>query len=375
MKVKDLPLRNLFEKLRSVGFVLGVDDYDLLLRALMGGFGVSATEPEAALKQLCETLWVKSEGDRPLFNRCFDDCISESRPESRVITPSPVEPSDISEPIPSPTPSESPDVESTSSEPTPSELADLESTPSESTPLDFPSDVTLEMPDEVRVKKTKERELEEKAGALFRFRDYLPVSEREMKQTWRYLRRPLREGAATELDVEQTVVQVAQRGFLLDPVLVAPRVNRVELTLLLDVDGSMVAFHRLGERLQSTAIGGGRLGRSHLYYFHNCPLDFLYHDRTLTDYSPLDQVLRGLSPRHGAVVIFSDGGAARGGDSEERLEMTAVFLERLRSRVDSVVWVNPMPPERWQGMVGCDRRGLQRAMKILKGRSLVEAMQ
>jgi len=26
-------------------------------------------------------------------------------------------------------------------------------------------------------------------------------------------------------------------------------------------------------------------------------------------------------------------------------------------------------------MVGCDRRGLQRAMKILKGRSLVEAMQ
>ncbi len=164
--------------------------------------------------------------------------------------------------------------------------------------------------------------------------------------------------------------------------LVAPRVNRVELTLLLDVDGSMVAFHRLGERLRLTAMRGGRLGRSHLYYFHNCPLDFLYCDRTRTDYERLDRVVAGLSPRHGAVVIFSDGGAARGGYSEERLRMTERFLGQLRSRVRYVVWVNPMPRERWGGttagaialrvpMVGCDRAGLQRAMKILRGRFMM----
>lgn len=187
MKVKDLPLRNLFEKLRNVGFVLGVDDYDLLLRALMGGFGVSATKPEMALKQLCETLWVKSKADRPLFNRCFEDCISESRPELRVIEPSapPVGPSDLPEPIPSLTPSESPDLESTPLESTHLEPTDVESTPLElsETDADFPVGVPSEIADEVRVKKSPEREWAENRRGLFQFGDFLPVSEREMKQT------------------------------------------------------------------------------------------------------------------------------------------------------------------------------------------------
>ena len=57
MKINDLPLRELFDKLRQAGFVLGIEEYELLLKALMKGFGLP---DEAALKRLCKTLWVKS---------------------------------------------------------------------------------------------------------------------------------------------------------------------------------------------------------------------------------------------------------------------------------------------------------------------------
>ncbi|MEQ9671280.1 hypothetical protein [Coleofasciculus sp. G2-EDA-02] len=37
-----------------------------------------------------------------------------------------------------------------------------------------------------------------------------------MKQCWRYLRRPVREGIPTELDVEATVAKVGREGILQD---------------------------------------------------------------------------------------------------------------------------------------------------------------
>ncbi|MCT7997086.1 hypothetical protein [Laspinema olomoucense] len=52
MKINDLPLRELFDNLRQAGLVLGIEEYELLLEALMKGFGIA---DEAALKRLCKT--------------------------------------------------------------------------------------------------------------------------------------------------------------------------------------------------------------------------------------------------------------------------------------------------------------------------------
>jgi uncharacterized protein len=41
-----------------------------------------------------------------------------------------------------------------------------------------------------------------------------------MKQSWRYLRRPMREGPPVELDVEATLNQIWLQGILLSLVLV-----------------------------------------------------------------------------------------------------------------------------------------------------------
>ncbi len=99
--------------------------------------------------------------------------------------------------------------------------------------------------------------------------DYFPVTKRQMKQSWCYLRRLVREGVPTELDVEATVAKTVRQGILLEPVLIPPRVNRTNLFLLIDREGSMVPFHGLSRQLLDTAIRGGRLRQTRVFYFHD----------------------------------------------------------------------------------------------------------
>lgn len=61
----NLPLLELFTRLRKAGLPLGVDDYQAVLKALQTGYGI---ENKAALARLCRTLWVKSKQDKQLFD-------------------------------------------------------------------------------------------------------------------------------------------------------------------------------------------------------------------------------------------------------------------------------------------------------------------
>jgi hypothetical protein len=72
--VNDLPLLELFTRLREAGLPLGMDEYQLVLRALQAGYGIS--EDRAALAQLCRTIWVKSAEDRRIFNYHFEQVMS-----------------------------------------------------------------------------------------------------------------------------------------------------------------------------------------------------------------------------------------------------------------------------------------------------------
>ncbi|MBW4666724.1 MAG: hypothetical protein KME60_04590 [Cyanomargarita calcarea GSE-NOS-MK-12-04C] len=81
-------------------------------------------------------------------------------------------------------------------------------------------------------------------------KDYLPVSQRQMKQIWRYFRRMVREGTPTELDIAATVDDIGRKGLLLKPILIPRRINKSELILLIDQDGSMVPFGVLSHQLK-----------------------------------------------------------------------------------------------------------------------------
>ena len=179
--------------------------------------------------------------------------------------------------------------------------------------------------------------------------EYFPLTPRQMKQSWRYLRRLERSGKATELDIKATVNQISRQGFLLKPVLVPPRINRTQLILLIDYDGSMLPFHRLAARLAETVQQTGKLGKTSIYYFQNCPLEYLYHDPYHQQAELISQILPKLDAKWTVALIFSDAGALRGGLNPKRIKLTADFLEQLRQQVNYLAWLNPMPCARWQG--------------------------
>jgi len=374
---RKLPLQDLFYDLRSSGLMLGVEEYELLLQALLRGFGIPEEEPLKSLislKNLCKNLWAKSLAEREVFDRCFDRYIYHLRWE---VAEEVAEESDgvgdralnsTQDFLPSPTtgeqsaPSQTPEASAVTPDLNPSSSeSKSESSPEprlESagtsalgiTPVgdggnDSGHDGGLSLPDRTQVQKTTHFLLST---------DYLPISKRQMAQSWRYLRRPVRGGAhpdaELELDLGATINQIAQQRVFLEPVLVPRRVNRSQLVLLLDLDGSMVAFHGLEERLRETTIRG----RSSIYYFHNCPVEYLYQDRAQTIYFTFEQILQKLSPVYTSVLIFSDAGAARGGYNEDRVELTKEFLQPFQKKLRSLVWLNPVPQGRWSGTTAAE---------------------
>ena len=208
--------------------------------------------------------------------------------------------------------------------------------------------------------------------------EYFPITPRQMKQSWRYLRRLERSGKATELDIKATVNQISRQGFLLKPVLVPPRINRTQLLLLIDYDGSMLPFHRLADLLVATVQQAGKLGKTSIYYFQNCPLEYLYHDPYHQQAELISQILPKLDAHWTVALIFSDAGALRGGLNPKRINLTADFLEQLRQQVNYLAWLNPMPYDRWQGtsageiarlvpMFEVSSQGFQETINVLRG--------
>jgi uncharacterized protein with von Willebrand factor type A (vWA) domain len=358
-ETEELPLLNLFTRLREAGLPLGIDEYRLILTALQKGFGTSDRE---SLADLCRALWVKSKDEEHLFNYHFQQVMSQ--PQNKPAENEPAKPVE---------PSRSPSGVSTTSR---SESPNLPS----SVPV---SQELMEVEDEIRVAQAvqmaTQRDEEIGQNRFLQTDEYFPVTRRQMKQSWRHLRRFVRTGLATELDVEATIERIGQQGILLEPVLVPSRINQTELVLLLDQKGSMVPFHALGDRLAETALRGGRLGRTDIYYFHNCPARYLYRDAGRRQAELVTDLLERLRSQNSTILVFSDAGAARGGFSEERLDLTERFLEQLKQHVRYVTWLNPVEKSRWSGttageiaqfvpMFELSRRGLEGAIGVLRGR-------
>jgi len=161
----------------------------------------------------------------------------------------------------------------------------------------------------------------------------------------------MRCGIPAELDVDATVKRICQQGFFLEPVLAPSRANKIELILLIDQSNSMLPFHNLAERLIETARDGERVGQVKVYYFNNAIRDFLYLQPNLEPFKKdkiTDLTIHWHQTRT-TILIFSDGGAARGGFNPGRIRLTREFFGRIKPTVKQVTWLNPIPNIRWGG--------------------------
>ncbi len=347
-----LPLFELFERLRDIGFALGVDDYLALRKALIGGYGM---ESKMALERLCGLLWAKSPADIQRLRLVFKQVMGTIEiPDDRLMEREPVS-------TPMEKKSSMSQTEPEPSQPTPQP----EQQPTPSVKISsFPTRSSVVLP-----------EIERR----YDFSEYLPLSRREMKQGWRFLRRRVYDGPPVLLDVPETVDRSCRQGFYLYPVLHPQPRSDARLMLLLDYGGSMIPFHRLINNLVTTAQGSGVFEPKNLevYYFRNSPIEFLYTDPALVFAKPINEVLANAS-RRTSLLIASDAGAARRNYDLDRVETTTDLIITLKQKIPYLAWLNPLPQERWPGtpaklisklipMYPMDYTGFYRAINHLRG--------
>jgi uncharacterized protein len=177
---------------------------------------------------------------------------------------------------------------------------------------------------------------------------------RSIKMALRRLRRFAREGAAEELDLDDTIESTARNAGWLDVKYVPERHNAVKLLLLLDIGGSMDPHVRQCETLFSAARGEFKHLES--FYFHNCVYESLWREnrRRHGGGTATWDVLHTYPADYKLVFVgdaaMSPYEIAHPGGSVEHFneEAGATWLKRMLRTWPDAVWLNPLPVERWR---------------------------
>lgn len=183
--------------------------------------------------------------------------------------------------------------------------------------------------------------------------DSVEIGTRNIKMALRRLRRFAREGAATELDLPDTIRSTAHNAGLLDLKMVPERHNSVKVLMLFDIGGSMDGHIKVCEELFSAV----RSEFKHLEYryFHNCLYEKVWKDNKrrhaetgatwdLLHTYPADYKLifvgdATMSPYE----ITYAGGSVEHWNEEPGTE----WMNRILGVYSRAVWLNPTPEKYW----------------------------
>ena len=188
------------------------------------------------------------------------------------------------------------------------------------------------------------------------FRDYdddVEIGVRNIKVALRRLRRFAREGAARELDLDDTIRSTARNAGYLELKMVPERHNAVKVLLFLDAGGSMDDHIRACEELFSAARG--EFKHLEYFYFHNMVYEGLWKDnrRRYTEKTETTTVLRTFGPDYKLILVgdatMSPYEITYPGGSVEHFNPEAgdVWMSRLLAAWPHAVWLNPQPRNRW----------------------------
>ncbi len=183
--------------------------------------------------------------------------------------------------------------------------------------------------------------------------DTVELGTRNIKVALRRLRKFAREGAADQLDLDDTIDKTARNGGMLDIRMVPERHNAVKVLLCLDIGGSMDDHVRVCEELFSAS----RNEFKHLeyFYFHNFVYESMWKDnrRRHSERIPTLDITHKYSADYKLIFVgdatMSPYEIVYAGGSVEHWneEPGAVWIKRLLNTYPKAVWLNPEPLERW----------------------------
>jgi len=211
--------------------------------------------------------------------------------------------------------------------------------------------------------------------------DTVELGTRNIKVALRRLRKFARTGQPDELDIDGTIKQTANQGYL-DLVMRPERRNTIKVLLFFDIGGSMDSYIRLCEELFSAA----KTEFKHLefYYFHNCLYESVWKDnrRRATEKTPTFDVLHKFPPDY-KIIFVGDATMSLyeitypGGSVEHwNEEPGAVWMDRVVKTYKNVVWLNPTAERHWEytPSIGAMRQLLEDRMFPLTLQGLEQAM-
>ena len=178
------------------------------------------------------------------------------------------------------------------------------------------------------------------------------LSARNIKLALRRLRRFARQGAADELDLDGTIRDAADKGYL-DLVMRAPRRNAVKVLALFDIGGSMDSHVAQSQQLFAAARGAFKT--FDFFYFHNCLYERVWKDPRRRDVESM--ATRDLLNTYGRdykIIFVGDASMSPfeithpGGSVEHwNAEPGAAWLERVGAAYERVAWLNPADERHW----------------------------
>jgi uncharacterized protein with von Willebrand factor type A (vWA) domain len=183
--------------------------------------------------------------------------------------------------------------------------------------------------------------------------DSIELGTRNIKVALRRLRKFAREGAADQLDLDDTIDKTARNAGLLDIRMVPERHNAIKVLLCLDIGGSMDDHIHVCEEMFSAA----RSEFKHLeyFYFHNFVYEAMWKDnrRRHAEKTPTLDITHKYGSDYKLIFVgdatMSPYEIAYAGGSVEHWneEPGAVWIKRLLNTYPKAVWLNPEPRKRW----------------------------
>ena len=175
---------------------------------------------------------------------------------------------------------------------------------------------------------------------------------RNIKVALRRLRKFAREGADTELDLDNTIKSTAHKGYI-DIKMMPERRNKIKVLIFFDVGGSMDAHVKICEELFSAAKT--EFKHMEYFYYHNCLYDYVWKEnaRRYNEHISTWDVLNTY-PSDYKIIFVGDAEMSPyevtypGGSVEYWNEESGeTWLARMLNIYENAIWLNPVPQEYW----------------------------
>ncbi len=211
-------------------------------------------------------------------------------------------------------------------------------------------------PDGIRIGGESANRSASKVWEKRQFRDLDPSRElgaRNINVALRRLRLFAREGAADQLDLDDTIHCTARNAGYLDLKMVPERHNAVKVLLFLDVGGSMDDHIRTCEELFSAATA--EFKHLEYFYFHNFIYDHVWknNQRRNQERFATQDIINTYGTDY-KIIFVGDAAMApwevshTGGSIEYyNAEPGALWMQRITKKFNRLIWLNPEQEQHW----------------------------